>query len=179
MEKIRFWLEAVKSVLAEAGSRLHFFIGSNADTIAWWQMCIRGVLIFLYCLFLVRVGGKRIFGKNTSFDIVLGVILGSILSRALTANAQFIPTLAAATTLVFLHLFLANMSFHIRIIGHLIKGKEVKLVSNGNILWKNMKKANVTEHDLQEALRSNAKSMDIQKVKSAFLERNGDISFIT
>jgi len=47
----------------------HKIIGSDSETILWWQMVFRGVLIFLYTLFLVRFGGRRIFGKNTSFDI--------------------------------------------------------------------------------------------------------------
>jgi uncharacterized membrane protein YcaP (DUF421 family) len=52
-------------------------------------------------------------------------------------------------------------------------------VNDGQILWENMKTANVTEHDLREAMRSNAKMSEIEKIKAAYLERSGDISFIT
>lgn len=87
-------------------------------------MVCRGVLIFLYTLFLVPFGGRRIFGKNTSFDIVIGVILGSIMSRALTANAPFFPTLAAGTALVLLLWLFAELSQHSNHFGHLIQGTE-------------------------------------------------------
>jgi hypothetical protein len=179
METLQLWWGVVKQFWLESGNRLHFIIGSDSDTILWWQMCIRGIVIFFYALFLVRIGGTRIFGKNTSFDIVLGVILGSILSRALTANAKFIPTIAAAGTLILLHKLLASAAFRQKVIGHLIKGKETQLVQDGNILWKNMKKTSITEHDLKEALRSNVKTADLRSIKSAFIERSGKISFIT
>jgi len=154
-------------------------IGSDADTILWWQMAIRGVLIFFYTLMLVRFGGRRIFGKNTSFDIVLGVILGSIMSRALTANAQFLPTLVAGTVLVVLHWLLAKLATHNRHLGHLIKGTEVLLIKDGQIQQDGLTKTNITEHDLLESLRSEGSVAEIEQVKRAYLERNGKVSVIT
>lgn len=41
-----------------------------------------------------------------------------------------------------------------------------------------MRKAHLTEHDLQEAIRSSGKQPDVREVASAHLERNGDISVI-
>lgn len=159
-------------------SWLHWAVGADAHTITWWQMSIRAVLVFTYGLALVRMGGKRTFGKNTSFDIVVAVILGSILSRALTANARFIPTMAAATVLVLLHKFMAAAAFRFHRLGHLIKGTEVQLVKDGEILWRQMQKSSVTEHDLKEALRLGGKIVRIGGVKDAYLERNGSISVI-
>lgn len=160
-------------------SGFHELIGSDADTITWWQMVVRGILIFFYTLILVRFGGRRIFGKNTSFDIVLGVILGSIMSRALTANAQFFPTLAAATALVFLHGLMAAIAPHCKTFGHLIKGTEVLLIENGQVITEALRKTNITEHDLMEALRANGGTDDYREVKAAYLERSGNISVVS
>ncbi len=158
---------------------LHRIIGDDADTIVWWQMVCRGTLIFFYTLLLVRFGGRRIFGKNSSFDIVLGVILGSIMSRALTANAKFIPTLAAATALVLLHWILAELSQRLPGFGHLVKGTEVRLVDDGQVLPEALNRTNLTEHDLMEALRTGGGTMTLEKVKAAYLERSGEISVVT
>ncbi len=158
---------------------LHRIIGSSAHTILWWQMVCRGVLIFLYTLFLVRFGGRRIFGKSTSFDIVLGVILGSIMSRALTANARFIPTLAAATALVLLHWLFATIALHNKTFSQLIKGDDLLLVEDGRIKEEALRRANLTESDLKEALRANGGTCDVERVKAAYLERSGEISVIS
>lgn len=157
---------------------VHDFIGADAGSITWWQMSIRAVLIFFSALILIRFSGKRVFGKNTSFDIVLGVILGSILSRALTGNARFFPTLAAAISLVVLHMLLSRLSFRNRWLGHLVKGTENQLVKDGEIQWEAMKKSSITRHDLQEAIRINGSFTDLENVREAFLERNGEISII-
>lgn len=157
---------------------LHWWIGSDPRSILWWQMCIRSVLIFAWALLLIRLAGKRVFGKNTSFDIVLGVILGSILSRALTGNARFMPTVAASAVIVLLHLLLARLSLRSRFVGHAIKGRETQLVQDGSILWANMRKVNITPHDLQAALRASAGTDNLCQIRQAFLERNGEISFI-
>lgn len=158
---------------------IHQVVGSGPDTILWWQMVCRGVIIFIYTLLLVRFGGRRIFGKNTSFDIVVGVILGSIMSRALTANAQLFPTLAAATTLVILHRLLAVAAMHNHWIGHLIKGTEVRLVKDGKLDVENLRRSEMTEHDLGEALRLQGKTEDVSNVKAAYLERSGDVSVVS
>ncbi|MDW7772612.1 MAG: DUF421 domain-containing protein [Desulfobulbaceae bacterium] len=154
-------------------------IGSDTDTILWWQMSIRAVFIFAAALLLVRLGATRIYGKYGSLDIVMTIILGSILSRALTGNARFFPTLAAALTLVLLHLVLVKSAIHSRWIGHLVKGKEIKLIENGRIIRKGLLEANMTDHDLLEALRSEASLESFDTVKAAYLERNGKVSVIT
>ena len=155
----------------------HALVGASADTILWWQMSVRAILIFFAALLLVRFGGKRAFGKNTSFDIVLSVILGSNMSRALTANAPFLPTLAASAAIVILHMILAKTSFYSRLVGHLIKGNEDRLVESGAIRWPAMRKNNLTEHDLMEALRS-AGVDQLAAVRAAYIERSGQISVI-
>ncbi len=81
----------------------HQIIGTSAENILWWQMVCRGILIFCYTLLLVRFGGLRIFVRTTSFEIVLGIMIASMLSRATTGSVRFIPTLATATALVLLH----------------------------------------------------------------------------
>ena len=156
---------------------LHEIIGKDQD-ITWWQMVVRGTLVFFVTLALIRVGGKRIFGKNTSFDIVLGVILGSIMSRAITGNSPFLPTIAAATALVLLHWLLAEAARRSRRFGRMIKGSEVKLIEDGRVLEDAMAKTNITPNDLLEALRLRAGIASIEDVEAAYLERSGDVSVI-
>ncbi len=156
---------------------LHNIIGADPKTILWWQMCIRAILIFLSALLMVRISAKRIYGKYGSLDIVIAVILGSILSRALTANAQFLPTLAAAFTLIFLHLLLVKIALRNEKIDYLLKGKKIQLIGNGKVLRDNLQKADITLHDLQEAMRAKGIQNE-QDVRLAYLERSGDISII-
>lgn len=51
------------------------------------QECGRAVLIFAYGFAMVRVLGRRVFGKWAALDIIISIIVGSNLSRALTGSA--------------------------------------------------------------------------------------------
>jgi uncharacterized membrane protein YcaP (DUF421 family) len=155
---------------------LKIFIGSDADTILWWQVMIRAIIIFFIALVMVRFGGKRIFGKHTAFDIVLGIVLGSILGRAITGNAPFLTSIIAAFTLVFLHWLIAFFSIKWDLIGRLVKGNFQLLVKDGEIQWDNMKKNNISERDLHEAIRLHGNGAEVEKIETAYYERSGEIS---
>lgn len=142
-------------------------------------MSLRAGVVFFLALLIIRIGNKRIFGKNSTFDIVLGVIYGSVLSRAITGNAPFWPTLAAAFTLVVLHKGLAALAYHTHIgIGDLIKGKKSVLIKDGEIQQDHMRRNSITESDLREALRESGQEANFGSIKTAVLERSGSISAI-
>jgi uncharacterized membrane protein YcaP (DUF421 family) len=152
-------------------------IGPDSVAINWWQMVIRGIVIFLFSLLLVRLGDKRMFGKSTTFDIVLSIILGSLLSRAITGNAPFFPTVITSAALVGLHMVLAQLAVYTHI-GKFIKGGEKQLVKDGRLLKEAMKSQQITEHDLLEAVRQKGRTQHLEEVDAAFLERDGTISII-
>lgn len=155
---------------------IHFFIGSDADTILWWQVMIRATIIFCIALVMVRFAGKRIFGKHTAFDIVLGIVLGSVLGRAITAHAPLITSIIAAFTLVFLHWLIAFISMKWDFFGVLVKGHFQILIKDGEIQWENMKKNNISERDLHEAIRIEGNGAKVDDIATAYYERSGDIS---
>ena len=116
-------------------------IGGNAMTITWWQMACRGVFVFVFGLILVRLGGRRVFGRYTSFDIVLGVILGSTLSRAITGNAKLFPTLFTAALLVSLHWLIVELSSRSKQLATLFRGTRILLVKDGRIRFQALDRA--------------------------------------
>ncbi|WP_439881481.1 DUF421 domain-containing protein [Pontibacter sp. MBLB2868] len=153
-------------------------LGLGDDSLNWWQMSIRAVLVFAAALLIVRVGNQRIFGKNTAFDIILGIIYGSVLSRAITGNAPFFPTIVAALVLVLLHRLFAILAYHTSFFGNVIKGRPKMLVKDGELQEDVMETNSVTRHDLEEAMRIKGGIDDIKDVERACLERSGDISII-
>ncbi|MDQ3290735.1 MAG: DUF421 domain-containing protein [Bacteroidota bacterium] len=153
-------------------------IGPDSNAINWWQMSIRGIIVFCLAIALVRVGDRRVFSKNAAFDIVLGIILGSILSRTITGNSPFIPTLVTTIVLVALHWLFAWIAKRNHAFGKLIKGEKVAMIKDGQLQEENMNRANITIHDLHEVLRLNGKLTKIEEVEEAYLERSGNISVI-
>ena len=46
--------------------------------LTWHHMALRALLTFIIMLGIVRCAHKRFLGKATAFDVVLGILLGSI-----------------------------------------------------------------------------------------------------
>lgn len=153
-------------------------LGLEKEDLTVWEMSLRAAIIYVTAIFFVKVGKKRFMGRNTAFDMVLGIILGSVLSRAITGNAPFAETVVAGGVLVALHWLLAFTSFHSDRIGSFIKGRERPLVHGGHVLWDNMRKSHLSRRDLEMAMRSNGGISDMGDIESAHFERNGDISIV-
>jgi uncharacterized membrane protein YcaP (DUF421 family) len=118
-----------------------------------------------------------VFGRNTALDIVVYVILGSALSRALTANAPLLPTFAATAMMLVGHSGLSLLARKSEVAARLIKGVPVQLIRDAKIDWGNARRVNIGRGDLNEALRLHGIE-DIASVRAAFMERNGKISII-
>ncbi len=142
------------------------------------QVCLRGIIVFIAALIIVRIANKRFLAKMTAFDSVLGFILASALARAINGSAPFFPTLVMALVLVLLHRALSRVAFHSGRLGHLIKGTEAKVVQGGELLRETMQKHNISERDLLEEARLNGQVTELGQIKTATLERSGQISVI-
>ena len=152
--------------------------GDKENPLTWWQMCARAILVFVYGVLLVRFGHTRVFGKGAAFDIILSVIIGSNLSRALTGNAAIWEVLITTTVLVLLHWAVAEMAFRNKTIADIVKGKPQTLIRDGVVDERVRFHENIGERDLNTALRS-AGVEDVSHVKKAVLERDGSINVIT
>src|SRR5215475_13811477 len=83
-------------------------LGREAAALTFVQISIRGIIVFIAALVIVRCGDRRFLSQKTAFDAVLGFILASMLARAVNGTAAFFPTLGAGFVLVLLHSLLAH-----------------------------------------------------------------------
>ena len=153
-------------------------LGLGRDSITVWQMLMRTVVVYITALVVVRLGEKRFFGKSTAFDLVLSIILGSVISRAINGGAPFFPTLVASLALVGIHWALAALAFHSDTFGALVKEQARVLIRDGEVNWDELHSAHLSEQDLRSALRVQSQIQDPERVQIARLERSGDISAI-
>jgi uncharacterized membrane protein YcaP (DUF421 family) len=153
-------------------------LGLEPKELTFLQVSLRGVIVFIATLVMVRLSSKRSLAEKTAFDAALIVIVASVLARAINGSAPFFPTLGIGFVLVLLHRLLGVAAYYSHGFGILIKGKPVVLVQNGRLQRKNMCLNQISEHDLEEDMRLDAATEDLSKIKTARVERSGDISFI-
>lgn len=138
---------------------------------------IRCFILFLFSIILIRFGNHR-YQLNTTLDLLLVVILGSLVSRGMNGSSTLILTIVASTALVLSHKLLAKLTFLSRNFEILLKGKPHVLMDDQGFNKENMAHFNITEHDLMEQLRQQFNTSNLDIVEKACLERNGHISFI-
>jgi uncharacterized membrane protein YcaP (DUF421 family) len=159
---------------------LHTWVGIGVEpkALSFLQVSVRGVIVFIAALIMVRLSSKRSLAEKTAFDAVLVVIIGSMLARVINGSEAFFPTLGTGFVLVLLHRFFGIAAYFSHTFGILVKGEPSVLLENGRLQRKNMLWNHVSQHDLEEDMRLETKTEDLSKVKTARLERSGDISFI-
>ena len=119
------------------------------------QECVRAAIILIYGLLLVRLGGRRIFGKWAALDFIVSVIVGSSLSRALTGSAPFLGTLAATAVLVLLHGLLGKLVSRSSTLSHWVEGVPIVIARDGEMIEKSRVGQSLSEADVNEAIRKN------------------------
>jgi uncharacterized membrane protein YcaP (DUF421 family) len=147
------------------------------EPLALYQVAARGVVVYLVGVVAVRVGKSRGIGRLTSLDVILGFILGSLLSRGITGHASLSATAVGSVAIVAAHWLITFLACRSHAIGTLIKGRSRLVVVDGKMQADSMRRSHISEHDLQEELRLHGVE-DIRRVKRAYKERNGEISVI-
>lgn len=131
------------------------------------QECARTILVFAYGYLLIRVAGRRLFGKWSAVDITVSIIIGSNLSRTITGNAPLVGTLAATTLLMALHCLVAHVAARSRQASTILEGSPIDLITAGRIDETARRRTGISHADLDEAMRGSG------------IERSDDIARLT
>jgi uncharacterized membrane protein YcaP (DUF421 family) len=141
------------------------------------QIMLRALLVYVMGLVVVRLGKSRLVSRASPFDILLGFILGSLLSRGITGHASLSGTFVATAALVAVHWTFTGLALRSHFFGSLIKGDVMPLIRDGHLLLANLRESHISEHDLEEAARMHGVE-SLGQVAQAFKERNGEVSII-
>ncbi|HEU4698435.1 MAG TPA: YetF domain-containing protein [Gemmatimonadales bacterium] len=150
-----------------------WLVGDGALPVA-----LRTVAVYAFALAAVRLGSKRFLSKASAFDVVVAIMLGSILSRAISSAEQFWAMLLSGGLLVAVHALLAALAWRFDWLGPLVKGEATVLVRDGQVDRDALRRTGVSEHDLEQAIRLQARRTDASQIRRATLERDGSISVI-
>jgi uncharacterized membrane protein YcaP (DUF421 family) len=143
------------------------------------SMALRTIIVYAFTLLIVRLGSRRLLARPSAFDAIVGIMVGSIMSRAINGDAPFVPTLAAGVILLVVHWVFAAAAVRVHWISATVKGTRIPLIRDGKVLRKGMRRAQITDDDLAEALRLQIHDDDPSRVAAAYMERSGEISVIT
>ena len=141
------------------------------------ELIVRGTVIYLLIVAAFRVF-RRPAGGLSMTDLVVIVLVADAAQNAMASEYRSITEgLVLVLTIVTWNWLLDWMGFHNRWIYRLLHPTPALLVKDGQIQRRNLRAELLTRDELDEFLREQGID-DLRKVKSCFLEPDGQLSVI-
>lgn len=143
----------------------------------WWEFLVRGAVVYLVLLLMVRVSGRRTVGQFTPFDLLVVMLLSEAVSNSLSGgDDSLVGGLIIAAMLVALNMLMSFLSSHSRKMSHILDGTAVLLGRNGKMFEDVMKKCRISQEEIDEALRE--ADSKLEEMQCAFLEADGRVTIL-
>ena len=146
--------------------------------VSWLEKILRPFLVSVALLVAFRVMSKRDLTQNTTFDLLIVLLLSNIVQNALIGDDNSIlGALVGGATLLLMSTALNRFTAKSIKARRILEGEPILLVHNGGLLSENMTKYAVSRADLNAGLRGQ-NMITLADVRYAFLELDGTISVI-
>jgi uncharacterized membrane protein YcaP (DUF421 family) len=146
--------------------------------VPWWELILRCVLVYVFLIVLLRISGKRQIGQLAPFDLVLLLVLSNSVQNSMNAgDNSLVGGLISASTLVLMNFLVGLITFRSKTLEAIIEGRPQVLIHNGRVFEDVMKRAQLTHHELNAALRDAGCSCPTE-AHMAILENTGAISVV-
>lgn len=142
------------------------------------QTIIRGLVALVVLFSITRLMGKKQISQLSLFDYAIGISIGSFSAEvALNLDNHAINGLVSIVIFGFVAWFISLISIHNMTARRFFTGEPTVVIQDGKIIEKQIKKSNITIHDVLQYARA-AGHFDIGEIAYAVLEANGTMSFL-
>jgi len=140
---------------------------------------IKAAVAYFLLWLVIRASGRRTLGQLTVFDLILFLVIGGVMARALMGQDYSLTTaFLVIVTFVIIDVLLSFVERDVPNVGRMLKGVPTILVENGHVLTGRLRRARVTEDAVLEAARHSHGLERMDQIKFAILEASGTISII-
>ena len=147
-------------------------------SVPWWEFVVRGVVVYAFLLFFLRLSGRRQIGQYDPFDLILLLILSNAVQNSMNAgDNSLVGGLISALTLIACHAMMAHLTWRHPRLARFIDGKPQVLIRAGALDERLMRTERLTVDDVQAALRA-AGCLHTHEVERATIETNGQITVV-
>src|SRR2546428_5347806 len=97
--------------------------------LSWWEFILRGLIIYIFLMILLRLTGKRQVGQLAPFDLVLLLVLSNAVQNSMNGGDNSITGgVIVATTLVALNWVVGYWTYRSKTVERIIEGRPLILV---------------------------------------------------
>jgi uncharacterized membrane protein YcaP (DUF421 family) len=142
------------------------------------ELIIRGSAIYWFLVLTFRFVLRRDTGSVGMADIMLLVIIADAAQNAMAGEYRSITDgLILISTIIGWNILIDRLSFYSPTIRRFFEPAPVRLVREGRVLWRNLRREHIAEDELKAKLREEGVD-DVKEVKAAYFEPDGNISVI-
>ena len=140
---------------------------------------LRALVIYGFLMVIFRLSGKRSLAEMTPFDLVLILIFSEVLQSALLGRDESLTAaMVVILTLVSIDIAISLLKQKSPRFDLFTEGVPIKIMENGKLLHDRMQRSRIDEADILAAARQTQGIEELDKIKTAVLERSGTISII-
>jgi uncharacterized membrane protein YcaP (DUF421 family) len=142
------------------------------------EIVIRGTIVYLVLFIFFRIL-RREAGAIGMADLLVVVLIADATQNAMGSKYESITEgIVLVCTILFWNYTLDWLAYKSSAFHKLVKPKPLLLISNGNLIRRNLQKEMITKDELMSQLREQGVE-EIKKVKWCYLEGDGRISVVT
>jgi len=142
------------------------------------DIVLRGIVLYLFVVFVMRVTGRRELSSLSPVDLVLLIVLGDAIQQGLTQSDYSVTgAIIAVSTIATLSVGSSYLGFRSKRARNVLEGQPIVVVERGKLVDDNLQRERMTADDVEEEMRQ-AQIGSLEEVEWGILETNGSISFI-
>jgi uncharacterized membrane protein YcaP (DUF421 family) len=138
---------------------------------------LRGSIMYVYALTLVRISGKQSIGQLAAMDFVVTLVIGDLFDDVFWAEVPLVQGLVGFGTVVLAHMLVTLVASRSRRIHELVNSAPRILIRDGKLLPENLRREWIRQETVQFELRISSEER-LREVEQATLEPEGQISVI-
>jgi uncharacterized membrane protein YcaP (DUF421 family) len=144
----------------------------------YFALFYRTVFLYLTVLLAIRIMGKREVGELSAFDLVVAIMIAELAAMAMDKiEMPLYQGIIPIFTLVFMEMLFSWISLKSHAVRSLINGVPSIVISNGQIVEKEIRRLRYNVSDLLGQLRQKD-VYNIDDVQFAVLETSGELSVV-
>jgi uncharacterized membrane protein YcaP (DUF421 family) len=142
------------------------------------DIALRGIFLYAFLIFIMRVTGRRELSALSPVDLVLLIVLGDAIQQGLTQDDYSVTgAVVAVSTIAAMQVVFAYAGFRSKRVRKMLEGAPIVIVHDGKLVDENLRRERMSFEEVCETMRLQQIG-SIEEVQWAILEGNGQISFI-
>lgn len=142
------------------------------------EVVLRATIIYLLIQALLRVMGRKELGRYSTFDATLLFLITTAARTSIVADDVSVTSaIVGLSTIVAWNWLFSYLAFRSDRFADFVEGPVRKLISDGEFQEKELRRARISKSELTAHLRKHGTD-SFAKVKDAYLERSGTVTFV-